>query len=257
MPDVKELFNETFMRWVVDDWVVIHSFRRVAKAGLPMAREAVSTYAARLVQEYVGDPRNTGIYIGDPARREESLSMLSRSMAAADIENAQAAVDAASVIFAHSILDGAAFESCRISSIAAPMDWEREVRDRQVRLGGLKDSQYEELVRDAVGKFIHSLERESLLTKVDCLLARCQPSSGWSPMGGYAFSRDRIAAFDRLRHDIIHGAGPRVIPDLEADLDYLSRTTFFFVMLLNHRYKLKVDPMYAARRPPRNRTAGN
>ncbi len=256
MPDVEELFNEMFMRWVVDDWVVIHSFRRVANAGLPTAREAVSTNATRLVQEYFGDPRNAGIYIDDPAHREESLSILSSSMAAADIENAQAAVDAASVIFAHSILDGAAFECCRISSIAAPMDWESEVKERMVRPGGLKDSPYEGLVRDAVEKFVLSLDRASLLTKIDLLFARCRPPSGETLMVGYVFSRDRIVAFDRLRHDIIHGAGPRVIPSLDADLDYLSRTMFFFVGLLNHRYKLKLDPLYTARRQPRNRTAG-
>jgi len=248
MPNPETFFTEAFMRWVIDRWVVIHSFRRVFRAGLSPAKPVVSAYAERIVREYLGAPENAELYIGAPEHRDETMTQLAHAMAAADIENSQASVDAASVVFAHAILDGAAFDCCRISSMIAPADWEVQIAARQVPLTVLKEASREEIVRDMVEKYVATLERESLLKKVDLLFARCQPAAGWSPMNNYAFNRARLEAFDQLRHDTIHGSGPRPIPNLDVELDYLSRTTFFLFGLLNHRYQLKVDLSYIARR---------
>ena len=248
MPDPETLFNEAFMRWVIDRWVVIHSFRRVSSAGLSHAKDVVSAYSERIVREHLGAPEHAHLYIGAPEHRHESMAQLAHAVAATDIENSQASVDAASVVFAHAILDGAAFDCCRISSAIAPSDWEGYIAERQVRLTVLKEVSHEEIVRDVVEKYVAILERESLLKKVDLLFARCQPPADWSPMSNYAFDRARLEAFDHLRHDIIHGSGPRPIPSLDVELDYLGRTTFFLFGLLNHRYQLKVDLSYVARR---------
>jgi len=251
MPEARGLFSETFSRRFVDDWVLIHTFRRVASAGLPHAREAIS--ADSIVQRLLRNPEYARIFTDlDVAARTEAASTLAQSMTETAVANARAAIDAASVVFAHSILDGAAYECCRVTALVAPLDWEESVADKRTRLADVKSTSYEDLVKTNLEPFLDELERKSLLQKIDLLFQRCRPAAGWTPMVDYRFDRDRIEVFDQLRHDIIHGEGPREIPCLDTELDYLSSTTLFLILLVNSRYKLKIDLSRLARRSSRS-----
>ena len=247
MPEAKDKFSETYARRFLDDWILIHSFRRIAFAGVPYAREAIS--ADSIVERFLQSPQSTQI-LGDldSAARAKTLATMAKSMTEAAIANARASIDAASIIFAHSILDGAASECCQVTALLAPLDWEQSVADKRVRLADVKSTSYEDLVKANLEPLIAELERKSLLQKIDLLFQRCQPPDKWAPMGEYKFDRDRIVAFDELRHDIIHGAGPREIPGLDTELDYLSSTTLFMLLLVNYRYKIKIDISYLAGR---------
>jgi len=64
------------------------------------------------------------------------------------ISQAQIAADAASIIFAHSFLDGAAFDFCRVTALAAPRDWESLIDQRQIKLSDLRESNYEQILRN-------------------------------------------------------------------------------------------------------------
>jgi hypothetical protein len=90
-----------------------------------------------------------------------------------------------------------------------------------------------------------------LLAKVDRLFARCNPPSGWSPMVGYVFDRERIRQFDDQRHEIVHGNAlgkPLTLFQVsDENLLYVQKTGMFFMGLINFKYHLRIDPEYWAK----------
>jgi hypothetical protein len=61
-----------------------------------------------------------------------------------------AQIDAATLIFYHSILDGVAFDCLRVTALQASSDWEKELSGMQVGLLEARDQTYEQLLRAKV-----------------------------------------------------------------------------------------------------------
>ena len=178
--------------------------------------------------------------------KKPDYAALAKTGAKAMLGTTYAQVDAATLIFYHSILDGVAFDCLRVTALQAPSDWEKELSGMQVGLLDARDQPYEQLLRDKVNKRLVELERESLLTKVGKLFARCRPEHNWSPMHGYAYDQTRIKEFDGQRHEIVHGVAIgkplALFPVTDESLFYPLRTGMFFVGLINMRYGLQIDP---------------
>jgi hypothetical protein len=154
-------------------------------------------------------------------------------------------LDAATILFAHSMVDGAAFDYCRVTVLHAPADWESDILNKRVPLETVRDELYEKIRQMKIDAALEDLEMESLRKKIDRLHARCKPEQGWSPMTGYEFNLERIEQLDRLRQDIVHGdALGRPINAVEDELDYMNRTCMYFLGLVNLRYGLKIDPQF-------------
>jgi hypothetical protein len=170
---------------------------------------------------------------------------LVKGMTKATVKYGQVGVDAASIVFAHSFLDGAAFDYCRVTTLIAPRDWEPALDQRQIKLSEIRELGYDAILRMKLDEYLVQLERESLLKKADLLFARCQPPEKWSPMGNYVYDRDHLKMLDDCRHDIIHGNEITVINRAHEEVDYLMRTVLFFMGLVNRRYGIQLDPFYA------------
>lgn len=159
------------------------------------------------------------------------------------VDSAVNFLDAATILFAHSMMDGAAFDYCKVTALHAPADWESDVLNKQVPLSVVRDEPYEKIRQLKIEAALEDLEMESLRDKIDRLHARCKPEKGWSPMDGYHFDSSRIERIDRLRQDIVHGeALGKPIDAVEDELDYINRTCMYFFGLVNHHYGLKIDP---------------
>ncbi len=246
----EQLFNETFRRWTAS-WVIIWSFREVAEAGLPLAKMVVSAQKAALLGKLLTDPEYEKLFLVDRQKLIEQKfgEKTAESMTSESLRHAQASVDAASLVFAHSVLDANAIDYLRVTALAAPKDWLQDVQNKQVSLEDVLRQKSDELFHQALKKRLERLERESLNTKIDVLFARCQPPPKWSPMTDYQFDPQRLQKVDKLRQDIVHGeALGRVIPNVEQELEYLLRTTMFLMGLVNFHYGLRLDPMHAARK---------
>ena len=178
--------------------------------------------------------------------KKPDYAALAKTSAKALLGTTYAQVDAATVIFYHSILDGVAFDCLRVTALQAPRDWEAELASVQVGLLEARDQTYDKLLRARIDKRLEALERESLLAKVDRLCARCKPEANWSPMRGYAYDKARVKQFDDQRHEIVHGAAVgkplALFPVTDESLFYLLRTGMFFLGLINMRYGLQIDP---------------
>jgi len=169
------------------------------------------------------------------------------------VRQAQVPVDAASIVFAHSFLDGAAFDYCRVTILVVLRDWESVVDQRQVKLSEVRELGYDQALKRKLDEFLERLERESLLKKADLLFARCQPPEKWSPTHDYAYDRDRLQRLDDYRHEVIHGERlGKGIGNADAEVDYLMRTVLFLMGLVNLRYKVMINPFYSmtGKEPP-------
>ena len=122
------------------------------------------------------------------------------------IADAQASIDAASIVFTHSVVDATALDYCRVTALVAPRDWESSVDQRQVKLTDFRGKDYDQVLRQKLDEFFEQLERESLLKKTDLLFAKCQPPKDWAPIGHYQFDRERLQKLDEVRHEIVHGS---------------------------------------------------
>ena len=64
-------------------------------------------------------------------------------------------------------------------------------------------------------------------------------------MEGYAYDRERSKAFDDQRREIVHGKAlgkPLTLFQLSDDnVEYLLRTGFYFLLLINFKYGLWFD----------------
>jgi hypothetical protein len=83
----------------------------------------------------------------------------------------------------------------------------------------------------------------SLKNKVDLLFQLCKPPKNYSPINNYKFDRERLAKIDDARHGIIHrNAMAQPLADIDADLEYISKTANFLLRLVNPRYGVQLNP---------------
>ena len=165
------------------------------------------------------------------------------------------AVDGASLILAHSVLDGVIDLLCRTSIAVEPAQWSRYVRDKTFRLQDLEKATSEQLRDRALRQFITTLSREAILVKLDRLFKAIKPTSEQLGAGTrYRFSRDRLERLDKLRHTLVHGTAP---PDkvtmlyhierwknIDDDLEYLSYTPVKLTVMVGNHYQLSMSPIH-------------
>jgi hypothetical protein len=246
MTEAEKLFNKIVMR-CFDRWSFILSFRVTSNQGRKGARENIEAQQVAFVEAMLQGSDYDKIFV-DKERffKDTPPDKLVQIMTDATVGQAQVAVDAASIIFTHSVLDGAALDYCRVTALVAPRDWESVIDQRQIKLSDVRGLNYEQILTKKLDEFFEQLDRESLLKKADHLFARCQPPEKWSPIHNYVFDRDRLERIDRYRHEVVHGeALGKGIAAAEEEVDYLMKTALFFMGLVNQRYNLMLDPYYA------------
>jgi hypothetical protein len=253
MTDAEKLFNETFARWLYAS-SVITNFRSTFNAVAPIVNENLEAHTTGLFQSLFEDPQFAGILVdietGGPAspKPADEYRKLGKTGAQVIFDSSYATLDAAVLVFYHSLLDALAFDCCRVTVLHAPRDWEQDLRNTQVQLLETQSKSYDQLLQAKLDERLERLERESLLTKLDRLFTRCNPPSGWSPMVGYAFDRERIRRFDDQRHEIVHGktlGRPLTLFQVsDESLFYVQQTGLHFIGLVNLKYHLRIDPKY-------------
>lgn len=245
MDEAEKLFNQVW-RGFANRQAFVLSFRIASAAGLDAARAKIRAEKVRFVAELMAGGEYDKLLIDKAAFfKEMPPEKLIEGMTEQTIRQAQIAVDAASIVFAHSFVDGAVFDCCRVTALVDPKDWEVVLDQRQVKLSEMRDAKYEDVLKRKLDEHLEQLGRESLLKKADLLFVKCKPPDKWSPMHDYEYDRKRLERLDNYRHSVIHGAElGRGIGNADAEVDYLMRTGLFFTGLLNLRYGLKVDPFF-------------
>jgi len=248
MTEAEALFNQAFVR-TLKIWSSISTFRDSLLGVIAEVSERQRALVADIYDKLAYDPGYTHLLV-NPKGFAEKVDKPKFVATAAEgiVKGTIGSLDAATVVFAHSVLDAAAIDYCRVTAVAAPNDWEQDLKNSQIPLSEIAKSSYAELLKRKLDEHLKKLERESLAVKIDRLLARCQPPAKWSPMENYEFDLSITKNLDDQRHEIVHGAAighPLKIFALSSDsLWYLQRTTMYFAGLVNLRYGLRIDPSY-------------
>lgn len=238
MSAAEELFEKVFIRFT-RGWNAINALREAAEVGLPTAEHKLLPGYLDFV-ETLTRPQSPGDAPILTGVGKEGLALIASETARGIVRSAQAGVNAAIAVFAHSVVDAAAFGYCKVSRFAEPEAWVQVVEKRGVELGLVRGQTYETLRDTLLDTYFEQLERESLLKKVDLLHARCPPAAEWP---SYKFDRKVLLRLDALRHDIIHGdALLKQVPNFGLmETDYLMRTCWYFLWLVN-KSDLRLDP---------------
>jgi hypothetical protein len=237
------LCTEVFMR-SVKRFAWISSFRRTASLGLHLSfRERREEWMLRM-HELEANPAYKGVLVSlsSEAPKTSDWSRVADALAQGETKNSSVALDAASLVFAHSILDDAAFQYCRVTAMVSQSSWERFALDKKIKLGEARDQDYGSLLAQKTEECLNKLERESLLLKIGKLFEVCQPDANFKPMGVYSYDRERLENLDKLRHSIVHGSGPvHKLPNGDDDIQFMDLTAMYLMMLVNARFGVQIE----------------
>jgi hypothetical protein len=241
----EQLAAEIFGR-TMSAWNAVHTFRWMGQLGLPHAKEQAAWQHKRTTYDYATADEYADVFIGGGRERLVELGFFekaAREMTKAAVSTFEGVSDAASLIFAHSVLDGAVLDWCRVCAIAEPDDLMPYIKTKRVSLSNVKESSFSELRDNEIKEFLAVLERESAIKKLDTIFALCRPPQEFVGMKNYRYDRERIVALDQLRHDYVHRGILSVrLPRGDDDLWYLFRTTHFLLPLVNQKYGIRLDP---------------
>jgi len=154
---------------------------------------------------------------------------------------------AASLVFAHAVLDDLATECCQIISIADPDAWRDSVINRQVKLADLEGSSFEESYSRLLGEYMNRIGfSEPLAKRIDLIHSKCPPQDP-KPLfpsvvdetsEQFTYEPAKVQALDRMRQDILHRVKVDTPDTVLDDVAYLERTCYYLMWLVGNKYRM-------------------
>jgi len=173
-------------------------------------------------------------------QNRSTTERLADRAAGATIESARSAIDAASLVFMHSIIDSGASRLLQLTSLAGPEDWYQFMDEKKLPFSKVRQDRHETLYIGLLLQEMARIERNtSLPWKGARLRQLCKPEDGWTQM---RYDETGLQRVDKLRHDIVHGemlGNP--IPDAHNDIRFLENTGWYFWLIVGKRYGLELS----------------
>jgi len=218
-------------------------FHSVAMEGLSHGSQAmVSDLMA--VNEKMYSSGALAKWLLDPSKVDDFVRLMKEQVPSVcnRIENTtQNAVDAASIVFAHSILDACVFGYLTVTSLASPDLWEQYVLKKKIELSDFKNKSYKKVRDEKIQKFLTELERKSLLYKLD-LLHNIAPPPAEKISDTYKYDETRLRIFDEARHKIVHGNDWSSYSfGFDTEFRYWNFLNFYLSILVAQRTGLKLS----------------
>ena len=172
--------------------------QHIAALGLPLIEPEIYSqyYHTPELLKSLGD-----WYFPDPTVfLHEKRTEIADTMTSAVRSKAQESIDAAALIFAHSVLDDFATALCKAIAIADPTCWETAILDKRIALTEMRQSTFESLYNDALNKYLRGLGRQESLTKrIDLIHQKCPPSNvPPSRRGAYKYDPEDPERYETL-----------------------------------------------------------
>ena len=242
-PSAEELFTKTLTRSLLG-WRMVGSFRSVAKAASSSAPPILLAENTASLTALIRDGTLQAICtnIDEVMPKLGGFAGMVVKATAQQLVEYEFAVDAASLVFSHSILDGIVHDYCRTAFLADVTAWESQLKDRKTTLAEVKNGGYEGVLRAKAETYVDALGRESLMTKLNAIMAICGSGGASLRTEGYTYDLNRIESLDERRHKVVHGftvSSP--LPKGDDDLRYMQRTAVYCGMLIGKRFGLKCD----------------
>ncbi len=158
------------------------------------------------------------------------------------IRHSKRRIDAATIVFIHSLLDATIYSLCKISHSLNSNDWTPFIKDRKIEIETVLANTKDKVIQAATEKFLISLERESIVKRSDILHAICKPTPQTKHANNFVFSKASLEAFDNLWHDIVHGQqSGREIFTIDQELNFGLKAGVYFSSMVRHKYGLEKE----------------
>jgi hypothetical protein len=247
IPETAErLFSQVFHN-LTQRQADVTTFRKLSVLGQEAAaatltienyRFALSILHDSQYDQYFLDRKGAVAFLGGPEK-------MGSNMTAKQLHLFNAAVDAASLVFVHSAVDAAVSDLCRVTYIIDPSRWRPFVEAQKVSLSEIGSTTPGDVWKMKLDAHVAALEKESLRKRTDRLFAICKPDRTFDPIGNFQYDIISVERLDKLRQDVIHGSGPDVIPNCDAELEYLTKVGLYFFSMVNKAFGVKINPMFS------------
>ncbi len=140
MNNPEEIFTQTFHN-ITNRFSIVNSLRHVAEIGLSGAIPGIYQEWLDFSHKLVSDPEYDHLFIDkEKAIRDGGgVEGMGRMMAENQLRTFQTAVEAASLVFAHSILDSAAMDYLRVTTLQGQKDLAEYVNQKQVPISEVQE----------------------------------------------------------------------------------------------------------------------
>jgi len=242
MNDSNKILKDTFDR-IAAGFGEIADFRRITVLGRRSARDVVEMENAEIARAVATDPSYRELFTDadELLRVMGGESGFSSKVTEFQVTRYDLAVDSASLIFAHSIVDAALYDLCRATAYARPEAWEPFVEKRTFAVAEIKGRSFESLLIEKIGLLLIDLERKSMMEKADQLFRLAKPTRDFEPIKSYAFDRERLSSLDQMRNDVVHVKSARIpLPQGDEDILFLRRTVLYFVAMVSRYFGVRI-----------------
>jgi len=122
MTEAEKLFNDVVAR-CFDRWRLILSFRITSTLGMDAAKKDIEAQKIKFVSDILqGSDYDRIVIDKELFFKANPPDKIVQDMTEQTIKETEIAMNAASIVFAHSVLDGAALDYCRVTALVAPRD---------------------------------------------------------------------------------------------------------------------------------------
>jgi hypothetical protein len=221
-------------------WRTVFAFLVFVRAGKEKTSQTLLETALSAAEAHSRPGQATS-----PALSPEVARAFAADMAHNMIENALAAVNAAAVVFAHTVIDSAVNDLLSVAAKARPEEWADLVAEEKftVTLRQIDRANLPTLMTERISLYLKRLANQSMPNRVQALNDCCRKCSPAVPsLPGYKFDIERIEEVDRLRRDIVHGGGlASKIHDTAELVSFMWKSNFFLITLVQSSSGLKFD----------------
>lgn len=224
-------------------WSHIFSFQSLASTTIPTGAD----YQRRELRAFIDDMKPGRPYssiLKDATgffARGEDVAFVDKGVKN-KLDSALAAVDAACLVFGHSVLDDLLNSCLKVIYEVGHNEYEQKVLETKVTIKDLINGDADSLIRQKTENKRRDLERNSMVVKSDFIHSVCKTVEKGYTGNGYCFDRQRIAEIDQLRQDVVHGPATDLGMDIGAALKYLHLSCMYFWYMLHQKYDLKLFP---------------
>lgn len=220
--------------------VDLRAFYSTAMAAIEKQTNGIRAEYQKEADEAVTDQKFETMFEDSPVQQSaKMLREFSDALAQRSIRTAKQTVDSASLVFAHSILDGVLTDCCWISFYAKPSDWFRLIENCNVDVSSVLKGQSKLRVQQLAMKRVGRLDRESMVKRLACLHRVCGPKMKGRKMPTAWLNADRLDAFDRTRQRTVHGRSfSQKLPDVLDQIAFAHQAGFSALALVQESYHL-------------------
>lgn len=240
MDNVTEIMSKMFGRYT-STWGIIDDFRQVSRLGLEANKEDILQKKYQLMDYMLNSGQFDNIFL-DKEYFMTNIDNFANGMTEQTIANAKASVEAATIIFIHTMLDTIITDLCRVTMYKYPERWDDELDKMEITFKHVKNNRIDNIRIELINNIMKQVERSSMLDRMNFLYRRCKLGSR-EIMRDYKFDKEQIKMFDKLRHNIVHGQLP--VTDISENLlnllFYLKKTGYYFMVMVLVAYDIKIE----------------